>query len=450
MGGYVFYDPSTKDDEADMLSDDVAVGTVINVTSSEVVEFILREQTGTDSSVTDATFTFTYMGEESVTCTKGSAGSCQTALRKLPGLQSATVTERGAHNGADADQDGTATVDDELLVITVFLPKGVDGSTLSARATYDGVSKDLFLYTHRWRNNNGRSFTVLKARENRIGAVKETATAVSATHHATAPKLNVDFNNDVYVAGNIAGKNIVALHNTHNVRISGERGAFTNTVDAATAAKVDNTVSAFRRGDVYTVAQGNNNRDATFAGVFDMDVGLNTVVPLFCLQDCSYTAAADDFLKIRGNSHIALGDTENDLVNTVIGSSDTFHLIPDGGAGGEATTGDILAVGVMAQFASTSGLDAYSNAYVGMGGDELYVDSVPDALYVKKQTPFNGVAMDITYTGPSGSCSVSEVTKGSKESAVCSNRGVCNYETGTCVCAEGFTKEACSEQSVLV
>lgn len=430
--GYVFYDESTKDEEADMLSDDVAVGTVINVTSSEVVEFIVREQTGTDSGVTDATFTFTFMGEESATCTKGSAGSCQTALRKLPGLQYATATEGGTTS--------TGTVGDELLLITVTLPKGVDGSTLSARAT-GWSDKDLFVYTHRWRNNNGRSFTVLKARENRIGALKASS-SVTAVHDAdaTAQTLTVTFDNDVYVAAEIAGKNIVAVHNTHNVRISAARGAFTNTVGTNTVVKVANTIPEFRRGDVYTVNAGTG----TFAGVIDQAVGKNKVVPLFCLQDCGYTAADDDFLKIQGNSHIAFSGT-NAKANAVIGSSDTFHLIPDAGSNAEATTGAILGQAVKAQFASSGDSDAYSNAYVGMGGDELYVDSVPDALYGT-----TAIAMDITYTGPSGSCSVSEVTKGSKESAVCSNRGVCDYETGTCVCAEGFTKEACSEQSVLV
>merc|ERR1711968_45016 len=72
--GYVFYDPSTKDEEVDMLSDDVAVGTVINVTSSEVVEFVVLEQDGAHHSAAggtaaDSTFTFTYNGEESTTCT---------------------------------------------------------------------------------------------------------------------------------------------------------------------------------------------------------------------------------------------------------------------------------------------------------------------------------------------------------------------------------------------
>jgi hypothetical protein len=412
------------------------VGTVFNVTSSEVVEFIIREQTGADSGVSDATFTFTFMGEESKTCTyahtaaNSGVNDCETILRRLPGLQYATV----------AGATSTDTVTLEIMVVTVTLPKGVDGSTLSARAT-GWSDKDLFVYTHRWRNNNGRSFTVLKARENRIGALKASS-SVTAVHDAdaTAQTLTVTFDNDVYVAAEIAGKNIVAVHNTHNVRISAARGAFTNTVGTNTVVKVADTIPEFRRGDVYTVNAGT----ATFAGVIDQAVGKNKVVPLFCLQDCGYTAADDDFLKIQQSSHIAFSGT-NALANAVIGSSDTFHLIPDAGSNAEATTGAILGQAVKAQFASSGNSDAYSNAYVGMGGDELYVDSVPDALYGS-----SAIAMDITYTGPSGSCSVSEVTKGSKESAVCSNRGVCDYETGTCVCAEGFTKEACSEQSVLV
>jgi len=73
--------------------------------------------------------------------------------------------------------------------------------------------------------------------------------------------------------------------------------------------------------------------------------------------------------------------------------------------------------------------------------DTLVLDSIPDAM--------NG-AVDITYTAPSGSCSVSEVTKGSSESATCSNRGSCDGGSGLCVCHEGYSGEACETQTVLV
>merc|ERR1711943_21915 len=73
--------------------------------------------------------------------------------------------------------------------------------------------------------------------------------------------------------------------------------------------------------------------------------------------------------------------------------------------------------------------------------DTLILDSIPDAM--------NG-AVDITYTAPSGSCSVSEVTKGSSESATCSNRGSCDGGSGLCVCHEGYSGEACETQTVLV
>merc|ERR1712134_81950 len=73
--------------------------------------------------------------------------------------------------------------------------------------------------------------------------------------------------------------------------------------------------------------------------------------------------------------------------------------------------------------------------------DTLVLDSVPDAM--------NG-AVDIAYTAPSGSCSVAEVTKGSTESATCSNRGSCDGGSGLCVCHEGYSGEACETQTVLV
>lgn len=82
------------------------------------------------------------------------------------------------------------------------------------------------------------------------------------------------------------------------------------------------------------------------------------------------------------------------------------------------------------------------NAYVGRGYDTLWVTPKPDAM--------TGVRAVITYTGPASSCSVTQVTQGSHEGAVCSGRGNCDHATGTCVCDPGYTLEACSEQTVLV
>merc|ERR1711871_1158070 len=82
------------------------------------------------------------------------------------------------------------------------------------------------------------------------------------------------------------------------------------------------------------------------------------------------------------------------------------------------------------------------NAYVGRGYDTLWVTPKPDAM--------TGVRAVITYAGPASSCSVTQVTQGSHEGAVCSGPGNCDHETGTCVCDPGYTLEACSEQTVLV
>jgi len=44
---------------------------------------------------------------------------------------------------------------------------------------------------------------------------------------------------------------------------------------------------------------------------------------------------------------------------------------------------------------------------------------------------------------------VLEVQKGTTDNAVCSNRGSCDYSTGTCKCFQGFTRHDCSLQNVL-
>jgi len=437
---YVLYDPSTADEEADLLADDVAPGTVINVTSSEVVEFIVRGSLGTSGVNADGsqtTFVFSYMGVESSTCVHGTANDCKGEIQALPGLQSAEVTQPAT----------TPTVTDEKFVVQVILPKGVDGSKLTARAIYANAQDDttLYMYTHRHRNNNGRSFTVLKARENRIGAQAGTSSVV-ADHDDTSPTLKVNFEEDVYVTGGLETANVVAVHNTRNVRVSEETGGITLTGTLTRPA--DMGTSTLKRGEVYTVG----GTTVKYASILDMDpTDPNGVIALYCLQDCGNT---DNHIILQLDCTDA-ESTDTDIftfttaagkADAILGSSDTFHVIPGNAA---ATHTGTIAGATLAKFADSHTADTYSNAYVGMGGDELYLDSVPDAIFSNPSSA-DGIPMDIEYTGPSGSCSVSEVTKGSKESAVCSNRGVCDYETGTCVCAEGFTKEACSEQSVLV
>merc|ERR1711957_1017451 len=44
---------------------------------------------------------------------------------------------------------------------------------------------------------------------------------------------------------------------------------------------------------------------------------------------------------------------------------------------------------------------------------------------------------------------VLELTKGTTDNAVCSNRGSCDFSTGTCKCFQGFTRHDCSLQNVL-
>merc|ERR1711871_1744635 len=81
-------------------------------------------------------------------------------------------------------------------------------------------------------------------------------------------------------------------------------------------------------------------------------------------------------------------------------------------------------------------------AYIGKGYDKLTVTPLPDSMTNQKVV--------IQYTGPSAGCKVTEVDRGTHESAECSGRGNCDHSTGTCVCDAGYTLEACSEQTVLV
>jgi len=105
-------------------------------------------------------------------------------------------------------------------------------------------------------------------------------------------------------------------------------------------------------------------------------------------------------------------------------------------------TASVLA-GENGQNPTTSFMEhAEKYAYIGKGYDKLTVTPLPDAMEKQKIT--------IQYTGPSAGCDVTEVDRGTHESAECSGRGNCDHATGTCVCDAGYTLEACSEQTVLV
>jgi len=52
-----------------------------------------------------------------------------------------------------------------------------------------------------------------------------------------------------------------------------------------------------------------------------------------------------------------------------------------------------------------------------------------------------------SYTNPD--VIIVEKSKGTTDNTVCSNRGTCDYSTGTCKCFQGFTRQDCSLQNVL-
>ena len=103
--------------------------------------------------------------------------------------------------------------------------------------------------------------------------------------------------------------------------------------------------------------------------------------------------------------------------------------------------GSTVVVVALKKLGGITAATAFTNCDATLIRDTLILDSIPDAM--------NG-AVDIAYTAPSGSCSVAEVTKGSSESATCSNRGSCDGGSGLCVCHEGYSGEACETQTVLV
>jgi len=275
-----------------------------------------------------------------------------------------------------------------------------------------------------WRNNNGRSFTVRKVRENRVGAISAVTNA--------AGLYEVTYDEDIHGMTVIANE-FVAVHNIPNARIS-------QSVQIKEGIADDFPLV---RGQQYDMGCRMIALESQDAGK-NLEATFNVVSGTCSPGKVSHAHYPANQVGNVANPSAAVTFTGSATITTSVGgASDTIMESPGSTAtlSGDFTQPTAVIDGITTLAAELT----YANAYYGVGGDMLVVDSKPDAI-----RGGSAIAMDITYTGPSGSCSVEEVTKGSKESAVCSNRGVCDYETGTCVCAEGFMKEACSEQSVLV
>jgi len=400
--------------------------------------------------------TFVYNGIVSEKCnlvtvaanTVTASTDCQAALRAIPGLGGADVVVKKTAGAGAGGADGITVASGlggvDLMAAVVTLPKGVDGSGLTATlsgaiiggAHASPLSGNEYLYRKHWRNNNGRSFTVTKVRENRVGGI----TAINDA----SDSFNVEHEADVHGMVVPDGE-FVAVHNIPNGRTSEANSYLFSSTGGAAA-----NMAHAQRGQVYRLgtscylqlietdaAQGQDAKKARFHHVSG---------------GCDNTALLA--VAHQGDTAVIAADGSNTLSQRITGASDIILVSPNiVGSSSPAPTSSVTSSFDSADnvpqisdaLASVAGDMSYANAYYGVGGDMLVVDSKPDAI-----RGGSAIEMDITYTGPSGSCSVEEVTKGSKESAVCSNRGVCDYETGTCVCAEGFMKEACSEQSVLV
>lgn len=85
--------------------------------------------------------------------------------------------------------------------------------------------------------------------------------------------------------------------------------------------------------------------------------------------------------------------------------------------------------------------------------------------FISDQTPGDQPALNVYvdgctvdgcqpyYTGMVGgtvTATVTETQKGTAERAVCSNRGICDSETGVCTCFSGFYGQACEKQTLVL
>ena len=119
------------------------------------------------------------------------------------------------------------------------------------------------------------------------------------------------------------------------------------------------------------------------------------------------------------------------------------------------------------EFKIISRIDTFQDVMVG---DKLTMTATSDTGYNAFQDiQYEVVAIDVevhvvhplnvtattdtsafTVVREAGACNVTELVKGTKESALCGNRGKCNEKTGICDCFIGYHGSTCSTQVTLV
>jgi hypothetical protein len=233
--GSTFFDAldKTAGSVHDELAADTTVGTTFDVASSEDIHLFFFDETG-NTADSDArmcvvgaqkTIVFEYNGKFSAPANlcatlHASTGSFsadsvfQTALRLVAGLETATVTlvAKGS-SGTTAHATSSNDAFDNFFAwgathkgyavgnLKVTLPLGVDGSTFNVHVmTANGKGLGLGdstitmagqTYLHRARNNNGRSFTVTQAYENKVAGAVSFGTALAATTNLKGSAFNV-------------------------------------------------------------------------------------------------------------------------------------------------------------------------------------------------------------------------------------------------------------------
>jgi len=223
--GSTFFDSlsATASTVHDELAADVTVGTTLSVKASEEIYYYIFDEgaasTGNAGGKTNAEdmcegtkpyITYEFNGQVSlptVVCASTSAittdANMDTQLNKLTGLETASCAWTGVNiNGRAGTPDttfnqhfpwGASHKGTARVLLKCTLPLGVDGSSFKIHAHLDSthgwrlgaINNAGQAYQYRARNNNGRSFTVTQAYENKISDMTHFSRVPAASGDST-------------------------------------------------------------------------------------------------------------------------------------------------------------------------------------------------------------------------------------------------------------------------
>jgi len=253
------------------------------------------------------------------------------------------------------------------------------------------------------------------------------ATSLSVAHSTTAESFR-------FINSQVVIDTATAAANTNGITMLATSLTFAS--GGVTAGDHGKLLGVLDIGDSFQIVEG---------GTVNANYGVMTVTGM---------SAKDHATPSVTFTHVGGGST-TDLANAATGlritkKSNTIMLAGlSSFTTASSTFATALSVGDKIAFSGTNHNDK-TFTVASVSSSKLSIRVSGEAVVDETQATGSTIVASQITAQSGHSCVVSEQVKGTKESEVCSSRGVCDGDTGLCTCFSGYTGENCDSQNAQI